>query len=59
LTLQNHIVLMFLYALAAGLFFSILWRRSRQARIKFFLLVFLSLFFGGIILGWAMYPWPK
>lgn len=56
--LRNHIVLMFLYAVAAGLFFTLLWKSGRQERIRFFWLVFVSLFFGGVALAWVMYPFP-
>ena len=56
--LRQHIVLMFLYALATGLFFTLLWKSGKSERIRFFLLVFLSLFFGGIALGWVMFPFP-
>lgn len=56
--LRNHIVLMFLYAVATALFFTLLWKEDRARRIRFFLFVFLSLFFGGIALGWVMYPFP-
>lgn len=55
---RNHIVLMFLYAVATGLFFALLWKESREERIRFFLVVFCSLFFGGIALAWLMYPFP-
>ena len=56
--LRNHIVLMFFYAAATALFFALLWKNSREERIKFFLLVFCSLFLGGIALGWVLYPFP-
>ena len=56
--MRNHIVLMFLYAIATALFFAILWRSERRERIRFFIWMFLSLFFGGIALAWAMYPFP-
>lgn len=56
--LHNHAVLMFLYALATALFFTLLWKHGRQERIRFFFFVFISLFFGGIALGWAMFPFP-
>ncbi|MEA2238232.1 MAG: hypothetical protein QOC81_2956 [Thermoanaerobaculia bacterium] len=56
--LRNHIVLMFLYAAGAGVFFALLWKETRAERIRFFLLVFLSLFLGGIALAWMMYPFP-
>ncbi len=55
---RHHIVLMFVYALATALFFTLLWKSGQSERIRFFLLVFLSLFFGGIAIGWAMYPFP-
>jgi cytochrome bd-type quinol oxidase subunit 2 len=56
--LRHHLVLMFLYATATALFFMLLWKNEKAERIRFFLLVFLSLFFGGIAIGWAMYPFP-
>ena len=56
--LRSHMVLMFLYAVATGVFFSLLWKHERRERIRFFLLVFCSLFFGGIVLGWLMFPFP-
>lgn len=56
--MRNHIVLMLFYAAATALFFALLWKPTRTERIRFFLFVFLSLFFGGIALAWAMYPFP-
>lgn len=56
--LRNHIVLMFLYAVATALFFTLLWKTERREQIRFFLFVFLSLFFGGIVLAWVMFPFP-
>jgi cytochrome bd-type quinol oxidase subunit 2 len=56
--LRNHIVLMFLYAVATALFFALLWKEERRERIRTFLTIFCSLFFGGIALGWLMYPFP-
>lgn len=56
--LRNHVVLMFLYAVATAAFFMLLWKRDRRERIRFFLLVVISLFVGGIALGWAMYGFP-
>ena len=56
--LTSHVFLMFVYAVVAGLFFAALWRQGRRERIRLFLLVFCSLFLGGIILAWLMYPFP-
>ena len=56
--LRNHVVLMFLYAVATGAFFAILWRRERSERIRLFLIVFCALFLGGLAVGWLMYPFP-
>ena len=56
--LRNHAVLMFLYAVATGAFFALLWKQERSERIRFFLLVFCALFLGGLALGWLMYPFP-
>ena len=48
---------MFIYAALTALFFTLLWKEPRD-RKRFFLIVFCSLFFGGIIAGWVMYPFP-
>jgi hypothetical protein len=56
--LRNHIVLMFLYAVATALFFALLWKETRAERIRTFLVIFCSLFFGGIALAWVMFPFP-
>lgn len=56
--LRNHVVLMFIYALATAVFFALLWKSGRRERIRFFIFVFVSLFFGGIALAWVMYPFP-
>jgi hypothetical protein len=56
--LHSHVVLMLIYALATALFFTLLWKSGRSERIRFFLFVFLSLFFGGIALAWVMFPFP-
>jgi len=57
--LRSHVVLMFLYALATSAFFALLWRSTKSERIRFFIWVFVAIFFGGIALAWAMYPFPK
>jgi hypothetical protein len=56
--LKSHVVLMFVYAVATALFFSLLWKTGRKERIRFFFLVFCSLFLGGILISWLMYPFP-
>lgn len=49
---------MLVYAVMTGLFFSFLWRIERRERIRTFLYVAGSLFLGGILLAWLMYPFP-
>ena len=56
--LRSHLVLMFIYAVTTGVYFALLWKHTRRERIRFFLFVFCSLFFGGIALAWLMYPFP-
>ena len=56
--LRNHVVLMFLYALATAVFFALLWKEDQRERMRTFLTIFCALFFGGIALGWLMYPFP-
>ena len=56
--LRSHITLMLIYALASATFFAFLWRTEKRARIRFFLVIFISLFAGGIVISWLMYPFP-
>ena len=56
--LRTHVGLMFVYALATALFFALLWQDERRDRIRTFCVIFFSLFFGAVALGWAMYPFP-
>lgn len=58
--LRTHMALMFIYAAATGLFFTLLskYDQPQRERVKFFLVVFGSLFLGGIVLGWLMFPFP-
>lgn len=56
--LESHVVLMFVYAMVTALFFSLLWKHGKRDRVRFFVLVFCSLFLGGIVLSWLMYPFP-
>ena len=56
--LHNHIVLMFIYAVATALYFALLWKKERHDRIVFFVKVFVGLFLGGIALAWLMYYAP-
>jgi len=57
--LRSHIVLMFLYAVCTAAFFALLWKSTKSERIRFFIWVFIALFFGGIALAWAMFPFPR
>jgi hypothetical protein len=56
--LRSHLVLMLLYASAAGAFFALLWKTTRSERLRLFVTIFLSLFLGGMAVAWAMYPFP-
>lgn len=56
--LQNHVLLMFLYAVCTGVFFSLLWKETRAERIRLFMVIFCSLFVGGLLLAWGMFPFP-
>jgi len=56
--LRSHMVLMFIYATVLGIFFALLWRQERPERIRLFVIIFCSLFFGGILIGWLMFPAP-
>lgn len=56
--LQNHVILMFLYSVATALFFSLLWKPRGRERNRFFVVLFLSLFAGGLALAWIMAPFP-
>lgn len=57
--LRSHATLMLVYALATAVFFSLLWKETREDRVKLFLTIFASLFVGGVIVGWLMYPFPS
>jgi hypothetical protein len=50
---------MLVYAACTGAFFSLFWKETRSERLRMFLVIFCALFFGGIALGWAMYPFPQ
>ena len=56
--MRNHITLMFIYAALTALFFALLWREKKVERIRLFLVIFCSLFFGAMVAGWLMYPFP-
>ena len=56
--LRSHMVLMFIYATMLAIFFALLWRHEKRERIRLGLIIFCSLFLGGIILGWLMFPAP-
>ncbi|HEX9671243.1 MAG TPA: hypothetical protein VGC93_17375 [Thermoanaerobaculia bacterium] len=54
----SHFALMVIYALIVSLFFALLWRRERGARVKLFLQMFIGMVGGGLALAWLMYPFP-
>ncbi len=56
--MRTHVVLMFLYAVATALFFTLLCKETKRDRIRTFLVIFSALFFGAIVVGWLMYPAP-
>ena len=55
--MRNHIVLMAIYAALTAQFFALLWKEPHE-RKRFFLVVFASLFLGGMVVAWVMYPFP-
>ena len=55
----SHFLLMVLYALIVGLFFTLLWRLERKEQIKLFLQIFLGMVLGGLLVAWLMYPFPS
>ena len=55
---MTHLGLMTLYATLLGLFFALLWRRGRTARLRLFLQIFVGMVGGAILLGWLMYFFP-
>jgi hypothetical protein len=56
--LRQHAVLMFIYAVATAAFFALRRAGERRERLRSFAIIFSSLFFGGIALGWVMYAFP-
>jgi hypothetical protein len=55
---RNHVFLMLYYALASGVFFALLLKTGQRERTRFFLIVFASMFVGGLALAWVMVPFP-
>jgi len=55
----DHFLLMVLYALLVSVFFALLWRRDRHARVKLFLQLFVGMVGGALLLAWLMYPFPS
>ena len=55
----DHLLLMTIYALIVSIFFAVLWRKGRPARMRLFLQLFIGLMAGGILLAWLMYPFPS
>ena len=56
--LESHVVLMAIYALLTGAFFSLLWKTGTRERLRLFAIVFSGLMLGGLAIAWAMYPFP-
>lgn len=56
--LRSHVVLMLFYSVMTGAFFALLWKNDRRERIRLFLIISLSLFVGGVLLAWIMFPFP-
>ncbi len=56
---MSHFLLMVLYAFEVALFFALLWRRTREQRIRLFLELFGALVVGGLLIAWLMYPFPS
>lgn len=57
--MRTHAALMLFYAAVVALFFSLLWKEDRADRIRSFLVILCALFFGGIAVGWLMFPLPS
>ena len=55
----SHFLLMSIYALLVSSFFSLLWRRSRQGRIRLFVQLLVGMLVGGLLIAWLMYPFPS
>lgn len=55
---MSHFLLMVVYAFLVSLFFCLLWRRNRKARIRLFLQLFLGMIVGGVLIAWIMYWLP-
>ncbi len=56
--MRGHLPWMLLHATLIAGFLSVLWRRGRPERIRFFIKVWLILILGGIALAWIMYWMP-
>lgn len=54
MTLENHLLLMVLYAGATAVFFALLWRETLRDRFRLFLIIFLGLFGSGILIALLM-----
>ena len=52
--LRNHLVLMFIYAVATGIYFALLWKTTRPERIRFFLKVFVGLTTGVLLYSYLL-----
>ena len=55
----DHFLIMTVYALLVSVFFALLWRREKRARILLFVKIFAALVLGGLAFAWLMYPFPS
>ncbi|MEW6456563.1 MAG: hypothetical protein AB1410_07630 [Acidobacteriota bacterium] len=55
--LKSHLFTMIIYAALTSIVLSLIRKEGRE-RIKFGIILFLSLILGGIIFAWIMYPFP-
>lgn len=51
---DRHMLLMVWYAVLTACYFSLLWRENTRDRVRLFLILFLTLFAGGILIAVVM-----
>ena len=57
--MNDHVLLMVVYAALIGLFFAVLSRRRLADQIRLFCVIFFGLVLGGLALAWLMYFFPS